>query len=51
MKFIIEHLSKRFEEKVVLKDINFTFEKEKFMDCLEETEQAKQHFSIASTKI
>ena len=26
MKFIIEHLSKRFEQKEVLKDINFTFE-------------------------
>lgn len=26
MKFIIEHLSKRFEQKEVLKDIDFTFE-------------------------
>ncbi len=26
MKFIIEHLSKRFEKKEVLKDISFTFE-------------------------
>ena len=26
MKFIIEHLAKRFEHKEVLKDINFTFE-------------------------
>src|SRR5699024_11928959 len=26
MKFVIEHLSKSFEKKVVLKDINFTFE-------------------------
>lgn len=34
MKFIIEHLSKRFEEKVVLKDINFTFEKGKIYGLL-----------------
>ena len=26
MKFIIEHLSKRFEQKEVLRDIDFTFE-------------------------
>lgn len=34
MKFIIEHLSKRFEEKVVLKDINFTFEEGKIYGLL-----------------
>ena len=26
MKFIIEHLSKRFEKKVVLRDIDFSFD-------------------------
>lgn len=34
MRFIIEHLSKRFEEKVVLKDINFTFEEGKIYGLL-----------------
>lgn len=29
MKFIIEHLSKRFEKKEVLRDIDFTFEEGK----------------------
>ena len=29
MKFVIEHLSKRFEKKEVLRDINFTFEEGK----------------------
>lgn len=32
MKFIISHLSKHFEKKEVLKDIDFTFESGKFMD-------------------
>lgn len=34
MTFTIEHLSKRFEEKVVLKDINFTFEEGKIYGLL-----------------
>ena len=34
MKFIIEHLSKRFEHKEVLKDINFTFEEGKIYGLL-----------------
>lgn len=34
MTFTIEHLSKRFEEKVVLKDINFTFEERKIYGLL-----------------
>ena len=46
MKFIIEHLSKSFEKKEVLKDINFTFEEGKFTAYLEETAQGKQRFSI-----
>ena len=29
MKFVIEHLSKSFEKKQVLRDINFTFEEGK----------------------
>ena len=34
MKFIIEHLSKRFEQKEVLKDIDFTFEEGRIYDLL-----------------
>lgn len=34
MKFIIEHLSKNFEKKQVLKDINFTFEEGKIYGLL-----------------
>ena len=34
MKFIIEHLAKRFEHKEVLKDINFTFEEGKIYGLL-----------------
>lgn len=34
MKFIIEHLSKRFEKKEVLRDIDFTFEEGKIYDLL-----------------
>ncbi len=34
MKFIIEHLSKRFEQKEVLRDINFTFEEGKIYGLL-----------------
>ena len=34
MKFIIEHLSKSFEKKEVLKDINFTFEEGKIYGLL-----------------
>ena len=34
MKFIIEHLSKHFEQKEVLKDINFTFEEGKIYGLL-----------------
>ena len=34
MKFIIEHLSKNFEAKKVLKDINFTFEEGKIYGLL-----------------
>ena len=34
MRFIIEHLSKHFEKKEVLKDINFTFEEGKIYGLL-----------------
>ena len=34
MKFVIEHLSKSFEKKEVLKDINFTFEEGKIYGLL-----------------
>ena len=34
MKFIIEHLAKRFEKKEVLKDIDFTFEEGKIYGLL-----------------
>lgn len=34
MKFVIEHLSKRFEEKQVLRDIDFTFEEGKIYGLL-----------------
>lgn len=34
MKFIIEHLSKRFEKKEVLRDIDFTFEEGKIYGLL-----------------
>lgn len=34
MKFVIEHLSKSFEKKQVLKDINFTFEEGKIYGLL-----------------
>ena len=34
MKFVIEHLSKSFEKKVVLKDIDFTFEEGKIYGLL-----------------
>lgn len=34
MKFIIEHLSKHFERKEVLRDINFTFEEGKIYGLL-----------------
>ena len=34
MEFVIEHLSKRFEKKEVLRDINFTFEEGKFYGLL-----------------
>lgn len=34
MKFVIEHLSKRFEEKIVLKDISFAFDEGKIYGLL-----------------
>ena len=34
MEFVIEHLSKRFEKKEVLRDINFTFEEGKIYGLL-----------------
>ena len=34
MRFVIEHLSKSFEKKTVLKDINFTFESGKIYGLL-----------------
>ena len=34
MKFIIEHLSKHFEQKEVLKDIDFTFQEGKIYGLL-----------------
>lgn len=34
MKFVIEHLSKKFENKEVLKDINFTFKQGKIYGLL-----------------
>ena len=34
MKFVIEHLSKSFEKKEVLKDIHFTFEEGKIYGLL-----------------
>lgn len=34
MKFVIEHLEKHFDKKVVLKDINFTFEEGKIYGLL-----------------
>ena len=34
MKFIIEHLSKRFEKREVLRDISFTFESGKIYGLL-----------------
>lgn len=34
MKFIIEHVSKAFEKKEVLKDISFTFEEGKIYGLL-----------------
>ena len=47
MKFVIEHLSKNFEKKNVLRDIDFTFDEGKFTDCSAETVRAKQRCSIA----
>ena len=41
MKFVIEHLEKHFDKKVVLKDINFTFEEGKSMVFWDETVQEK----------
>ena len=46
MKLVVKNLKKNFEKKEVLKDINFEFEKEKYMDYWEETEQVKQHSLI-----
>lgn len=51
MKFVIEHLSKSFEKKQVLKDINFTFEEGRSMDCLAETVPVKPHCLIVLTEI
>lgn len=34
MKFVIEHLEKHFDKKVVLRDINFTFEEGKIYGLL-----------------
>ena len=43
MKFVIEHLSKSFEKKEVLRDIDFTFDEGKiFMGCSAETALEKQ---------
>lgn len=42
MKFVIEHLSKSFEKKEVLRDIDFLLMKGKFMGCSAETALEKQ---------
>ena len=47
MKFVIEHLKKRYEKKEVLQDIDFTFETGKNYGLLAETAQAKQRCLIA----
>ena len=47
MKFIIEHLSKRFEHKEVLKDINFTLEEGKIYGLLAETAPVRRRSSTA----
>ena len=45
MKFIIEHLSKKFEKKKFSEILIFPLKREKSTDCWEETEPAKQHCS------
>lgn len=42
MKFVIEHLSKSFEKKEVLRDIDFTFDEGKIYGCSAETALEKQ---------
>ena len=44
IKFTIEHLSKSFERKEVLRDIDFTFEKGKFTGFWDETVQVRRRF-------
>ena len=45
MQFVIEHLSKRFEQKEVLKDIDFTFQEGKIYGLLGRNGEKKRHFS------
>lgn len=42
MKFVIEHLSKSFEKKEVLRDIDFTFDEGKIYGCSAEMVPEKQ---------
>ena len=42
MKFIIEHLSKRFEKKVVLRDIDFSFDEGRIYGLLDGTVRERQ---------
>ena len=52
MKFIIEHLSKGFDKKEVLRDINFSFEEGKIYGLLgEETGRARPPYLTALTGI
>ena len=43
MELKIEKLVKSFEEKSVIRGAEYSFEKERYMVCLEETEPEKQH--------
>ena len=46
MRFVIDHLSKHFEKKEVLKEITFTFEEGKIYGLLGRTEPARPRASI-----
>ena len=51
MRFVIEHLSKSFEKKTVLKDINLRLRAERSMAFWGATGQGKPRFSIVSIEI
>ena len=51
MKFVIEHLSKSFEKKEVLRDIDFTFDEGKIYGLLSRQRAAKRSGCSAETAL